>query len=66
MFFKSIGTVNLPTSESSAFIFRLYKLVETSVSLLMPSFSTSIFKTIKFFSPSKSDTSMPVSCLNSF
>ena len=44
-FFKSTGTVlNLPTSKQSNFVFKLFKLVGTFISLLMSSLSTSAFK----------------------
>ena len=57
---KSTETVfNLPTSKSSTFIFKLFKLVGTLVSLLLSSLSTAAFKVIKSFLAAKSD----VSCL---
>ena len=66
-FFKSTGTVsNLPTSKSSTFVFKLFKLVEKLVSLLMIILSTSAFKAIKSVLEAKSDVSMPVACSNSF
>ena len=56
----STGTVfNLPTSKSSTFIFKLFKLVGTLVSLLLSSLSTAAFKVIKSFLAAKSDVSCP-------
>ena len=64
---KSIGTVfNLPTSNSSYFVFKLFKLVETFTSLLISSLSTSTFKAIKYFLAAKSEISTPVAWSNSF
>ena len=66
-FFKSTGTVfNLPTSKSSTTVFKLFRLVGTLVSLLMPVLSMSAFKAIKSFLAAKSDVSMLVACSNSF
>ena len=49
-FFKSTGPpFNLPTSKSSNFVFILFKLVGTLVSLLMSSLSTSAFRAIESF-----------------
>ena len=46
--FNSTGTVFiLPTSKSSTFVFKVFKLVETLINLLMSSLSTSAFKPIK-------------------
>ena len=49
-FFKSIGTIfHLPTSNPFIFVFELFKLVLTLVSLSMSSLSTSTFKAINSF-----------------
>ena len=56
----STGTVfNLATSKSYTFVFKLFKLVEALINLLMSILSTSAFKAINFFS-SKSHVSKPV------
>ena len=66
-FFKSAGTVlNLPTSKSSSFVSKLFKLVGKLVSLLMSSLPTSAFKAIKHFLEAKSDLTMPLVCSNYF
>ena len=55
-FLKSTGTFyNLPTYESSTFVFKLFKLVETLTSLLMSSLSASAFKAINSFLAAKSN-----------
>ena len=65
--FKPTGTVfNLPTSKSPTFVFKLFKLVETSVSWFMSSLLTSAFKVRKNFLTTQSDASMPVSCSSYF
>ena len=65
--FKSRGTVfNLPTSTSSTFVFKLFKIVEKLTNLLIFSLSTSAFKATKSFLAAKSDVSTPVACSNSF
>ena len=66
-FFKSTGTAfNLPRSRSSTFVFKLFKLVEKLVSLLMSSLLTSAFKAIRYLLGAKSDVSMSVACSRSF
>ena len=66
-YFKSTRTVfSSPTSESSTFVFKLFKLVGTLTSLLMCSLSTSAFKAMKSFLAAKLDVSMPVASSNSF
>ena len=57
---------NLPTSELSTSVFKLFKLVGTLVSLLMSSLLTSAFNSIKYILAATSDLSMPVTCSNSF
>ena len=60
-FCKSTGTVfNLPSSKSSTFVFKLFKLVGTLTSLLITYLSNSAFKAIKSFLAAKSDLSTPV------
>ena len=62
-FLRSTGKYfNLPTPKSSTFAYKLFKLVETLVSLLKPTLSTSTFKAIKSFLAAKSDVSMPFAC----
>ena len=46
--------------------YKCFKLVATTVSLLMSSLSASAFKAIKPFLAAKADVSMPVACCNSF
>ena len=59
--FKPAGAAfNLPTSESSTFVFKLSKIVGSLVSLLMSSLSGSAFKAIYLFLTAKSDVSTPV------
>ena len=66
-FFKPTRTVlNLPTSKSSTFVFKIFKLVETLTSSLMSSLLTSALKSVKSFLAAKSDLSMPVARSNSF
>ena len=48
-FVKSSGIVFNSSFKSSAFIFKLFKLVVTLTSLLVSSPSTSAFKSIKYF-----------------
>ena len=66
-FFKSAGTVfNLPTSKSSAFVFKLFKPVGILINLLMSNLSTSAFKAIKSFLAAKSDVSTTAAWFNLF
>ena len=54
--FQSTGTVfNVPTSKSSTFVFKSFKVVGTLTSLLMSNLSTSPFKAIKYFVVDTSD-----------
>ena len=49
-YFRCIGAVfNSPTSNLSAIVFKLFKLLRTLTNLLMSSWSTSASKAIKFF-----------------
>ena len=60
-FFKSTETVfDLPISQSSTFVFKLFELVGTLTNLLISNLSTSAFKARKFFSAVKSDVLTPV------
>ena len=64
-FYKSTGIVlNLPTSKSSTFVFKLFKLVGTLTNLLMSSLSASAFKTI--FLAAKLDVSTTAASYNLF
>ena len=66
-FFQSTKTAfNLPTAKSSTFVFKVFKLNRTLVSLWMSSLSTLAFEAIKSFLAEKSDASTPVACPNSF
>ena len=66
-FFKSIEKMfNLPASKSSSFVFKLFKLVGTSINLLMSSLSTSAFKATKTFLADKLDVPTLVACSSSF
>ena len=66
-FCKFAGTVfNLPTSKSSTFVFKLFKLVGTLNSLSMSSFPTSAFKAMISSLAANLDVSMAVPCSNSF
>ena len=57
-FFKSTITVyNLPTSISSTFVLKLFKLVRTLTKLLMSNLPNSAFKVIKSILGAKSDVS---------
>ena len=59
-FSKSTETVfGLPTFKSSTFVFKLFNLVATFISLLIYSLSTSAFKARKSFLGGKSDISQP-------
>ena len=57
---------NLPASKSSSFVFKLFKLVGTSINLLMSSLSTSAFKATKTFLADKLDVPTLVACSSSF
>ena len=48
---------NLPTSKSSTFVFKLFKLAETLTKLLISSLLTSVFKATKSFLAAKPDVS---------
>ena len=66
-YIRSTETVfNLPLSKSFTLVFMLFKLARALTSLLMPSFSTSVFKTIKALLAAKSDVSVPVAYSYSF
>ena len=63
--FKSTGTIfDLPTSKLSTFVFKLFKIAETLINLLMLNLSTSASKTIKSFLAAQSDVSRPVAWSN--
>ena len=59
--FKPTQTVfNIPTSKSSTFVFKLFKLLGILTSLLMFDLPPSAFQAIKSFLASKSDVLTPV------
>ena len=51
---------NLPTSKSSPFVFKLFKLVGTLTKLAIFNLFTSAFQTIKPFLATKSDVPKPI------